>query len=115
MLALFMVLVALAVLLVLPGWLWFRLKRKQSIWLLALPVFGVGLWFALVAAGVGAQSLGNAIESFGIAAVAVVMAYAKFLAFDRMSALRARGTTIAFAVVALTTIGLRLLMPLLPE
>ena len=115
MVALFTVLVALAFLLVLPGWLWFRLKRKQCIWLLALPVFGIGLWLALVASGVGAQSLGNTIESFGIAAVAVVVAYTKFLVFDRMSALQTRGTAIAFVVVALTTIGLRLFMPLLPE
>jgi len=114
MIAWFMMM-ALPVFLILPGWLWFRRKRKQSVWLLALPVFGVGLWLALALAGVGAQSLSNIIELFYIAVIAVVVAYVKFLAFDRMSALQARGTAIAFAAIALTTIGLRLFMPLLPE
>ena len=108
-------LVALPFLLILLGWLWFRRKHKQSLWLLALPVFGVGLWIALAAAGIGAQSLSNIVELFYVAAIAVVVAYVKFLAFDRMSALQTRGTAIAFAVIALTTIGLRLFMPLLPE
>jgi hypothetical protein len=91
MVALFSVLMALAILLILPGWLWFRRKRPQSAWLLALPVFGVGLWLALTLAGVGAQSLSNIVESLAIAATAVVVAYIKLLAFDPSSALRSRG------------------------
>jgi hypothetical protein len=115
MVALSTILVALPLLLILPGWLWFRRKCKQSVWLLALPFFGVALWSVLAAAGVGAQSLSNIVELFYIAVVAVVVAYVKFLVFDRVSVFQTRGTTIAFAVIALITVGFRLFMPLLPE
>lgn len=115
MVALFAVLSTLAILLILPAWMWFRRERPQSAWLLALPVFGLGLWLALTAAGVGAQSLSNIVEALGIAVVAVAVAHAKFLVFDRSPALRSRGTVVAFAVVALVTLALRLFMPQLPE
>jgi hypothetical protein len=115
MATLFLVLAALAILLILPGWLWFRRKRPQSAWLLALPVLGIGLWVALTLAGVGAQSLSNIVESIGIAATAVLVAYIKFLVLDRSSVLRSRGTAIAFSIVALVTVALRLFMPVLPE
>ena len=115
MAALFTVLSLLAVLLILPGWLWFRRKQPQSPWLLALPIFGIALWVALTMGGVGPQSLSNIVESFGVAATAVAVTYVKFLALDRSPALHSRGTAIAFGVVALVTFGFRLLMPSLPE
>jgi hypothetical protein len=115
MVLLFAVLSLLAILLILPGWLWFRRKQPQSRWLLALPVFGIVLWIALTAAGIGPQSLSNIVESFVVAATAVVVSYVKFLALDRYPALYNRGTAISFAVVVLITLGLRLLMPSIPE
>jgi hypothetical protein len=115
MFALFAVLSLLAVLLILPGWLWFRRKQPQSPWLLALPVFGVALWLLLTVSGLGPQSLSNIVESFGVAATAVVVTHVKFLALDRSQVLRRRGTVIAFVVVTLVTFGFRLLMPSLSE
>ena len=116
MIFLLVLLVGLAVFLILPGWLRFRLDRLQSAWLLvALPAFGIGLWLLITATGIGAQSLSNLIEIFIVSTAAVVVAYIKFFAFDRFPALQARGTLVAFALVAAITIGLRLLMPMLPE
>jgi len=115
MVAVFTILIALATLLILPGWLWFRRKIPQSVWILGLPIFGIGSWLALTMSGVGAQSLSNIVETIGIVAAAIVFAYIKFLAFDRSPALSSRGTFIAFAAVGLTALGLRLFMPELPE
>jgi hypothetical protein len=39
----------LAILLIIPGWLWFSRNHPQAVWLLALPPFGIGLWLALAA------------------------------------------------------------------
>ncbi|WP_057923095.1 hypothetical protein [Lysobacter capsici] len=115
MLIYFAVLTALATLLILPGWLWLQRARPRSAWVLVLPQFGINLWLAIAAAGIGAQSLSNLIELFGVAAVGVAIAYFKFLVLDRSSALSSRATAIAFGLIALAAIGLRLLMPILPE
>jgi len=115
MIVLFIALPVFAILLIFPGWLWFRRKHQQSIWLLVLPIFGIGLWVALIAAGVGAQSLSNLSESFVVAATAIAAAYFKLLVLDQSAALSSRGNVIAFFVVALVAVGLRLFMPALPE
>jgi hypothetical protein len=115
MVVLFGALSIVAILIILPGWLFFRRRNAQSVWLLALPIFGIGFWLALAAAGLGSQSLANIVEVFGIATFAIVAAYIKFLAFDRSAALYSRGTFIAFAAVAVVTVGIRLFMPILPE
>ena len=115
MIVLLTLLSVLATLLILPGWLWFRREHPQSVSLLILPIFGVGLWVVITSAGIGPQSLSNIVESFAVAATAVIMVYLKFLALDRSQALQSQGTTIAFLVVALVTLGLRLFMPLIPE
>ena len=105
-----------AILLIIPGWHLLRRERPQSPSLLALPVFGMLLWIALVAAGVGPQSLSNLVELFGVAAAGVAAAYVKFLALDRSPVLQSRGAVfISFAMVALVVLGLRMLMPELPE
>ncbi|MBE1159102.1 hypothetical protein [Dyella acidiphila] len=114
MVALFFVVSVLAIVLIMPGWLWCGRKRHQTMWLLALPPLGIGLWAALAKLGVGAQSLGNIVEALVIAAVAVLMAYVKFLLLDRAGFSRS-GVIAAYVVVAVVTVGLRLFMPSMPE
>lgn len=111
----FTLLLVFAVLLIFPGWLWFRSKSTQTAWLLALPVFGITFWIALVVAGIGPQSLSNLIEVLGVVVASVLMPYIKFLVIDRSPTFRSRGLIICYASVTLITLGFRLLMPLIPE
>jgi hypothetical protein len=99
-------------LITLPGWLWARRRRPQSVWLLFLAVPGLVTWIALAWAGVGSQSLGNVVELFAVAAAAIAAGYAKFILFDRWT--RSAGVVALVAVVVLTVV-LRLLMPVVPE
>jgi hypothetical protein len=113
--ALFALVIVVAGLLILPGWLWARRRSSQSGWLLLLPLPGVAVWVALTAVGIGAQSLANVIEIFAVAGAAVIAAYLKFLVLDR----RFQGPYVsglaALVGVVVVTMALRLLMPSLPE
>jgi hypothetical protein len=115
MVLMFIVVSAIAASLVLLGWLWCRSRRPQSLLVFMLPLFGIGGWGALAAAGVGAQSLANLIEVFGVAAAAIVVAYASMFAFDHSPQRRPQATVIAFIAVAMIVLGLRLLTPVLAE
>lgn len=114
MVALFFVVSLLAVLLIIPGWLWCRRKHQQTAWTLALPPIGIGLWAVLTDLGVGSQSLGNIVEVFVIAALAVLTAYVKFLLLDKVGLSRF-GVVAAYVVVGVLTVGLRLFMPSISE
>lgn len=105
----------LAMLLIVPGWLWVRRTRPQTSWLLALPFIGMALWLALAALGVGAQSLSNVIELLVLAAAAVVFSYLNFFVFDRSTTLGGKNTIVTFLLVGLVALCLRLFMPVIPE
>jgi len=101
--------------LMVPGWFWAKRYCHQSIWFFVLPLTGVAFWFTLIASRIGAQSLSNLIEIYGVAAAAIVGAYAKFLYFDRAEKRPGKGTVVAFAFVFIVALALRLFMPALPE
>lgn len=107
--------ILVATVLMVPGWFWARKFCRQSIWFFGLPLAGVVFWFTLIASRIGAQSLSNLIEIYGVAVAAVVAAYAKFLFFDRSEKRRGKGAAVAFAFVIIIALALRLFMPALPE
>jgi hypothetical protein len=111
----FLVVSLVATALILPGWLWAKRQKPQSPWLLLLPVSGVGFWFVLAMLRIGPQSLSNLIEIPIVAIVAVVVVYLKIFAIDKQLKIPAFGEAIPYVVVASVALGLRLLMPLLPE
>lgn len=115
MIVMFGALSLLGAALIVPGWLWAKKRTPQTLSLFLLPVAGIGLWVLLTASGVGAQSLSNLSEVFGVVAAAVVAAYLKFLVFDRRFENKPLGVVVAFVIVAVVTIAFRLFMPQLPE
>jgi hypothetical protein len=73
-------------------------------------------WLVLVGLRIGSSpSLSNLIEMFFVSSGAVSAAYMKFLVFDKVDGLQSQGNALATALLVLTTLGLRLLMPALPE
>ena len=108
-------LLLIAALVILPGWLYFGRTSPQPKWLFAVPVFGIGLWVALTYIGIGAQSLSNVVEVFAVATSAVASAYVKFFLLDRSAGLKSKSTVLILTVVVLTTVCLRLFTPPLPE
>jgi hypothetical protein len=105
----------LADVLILPGWIWVRRRQPWSRWIFALPFMGVALWFAIVALGLGAQSFANIVEALIVAASAVVTSYLVFLLAALSHFTVSRSTFMAFIVVTLVVVCLRVLMPNLPE
>jgi hypothetical protein len=104
----------LAILLIIPGWLWFSRNHPQAVWLLALPPFGIGLWLALAAFGIGPQSLGNLVEIPVIAVAAVLGAYLKILLLDKFD-IKKYVILVIYMLVSIACISLRLLMPVISE
>jgi len=101
--------------LIFPGWLWARKRKGQSFWLLVLPAAGIILWLGLSLLPIGAQSLSNLAEVFGVVVAAVIVAYLKFFILDRKFGNSPVGMVIAFIVVAIVTVAFRLFTPELPE
>jgi hypothetical protein len=104
----------LGILLIAPGWFWFRRNHSQTAWLLVLPIFGAGLWLTLAVLGIGPQSLSNVVEMFFIVAAAVLVTYIKFLVLDRIR-VKKYGPWLAYAAIGVVTIIIRLYMPDIPE
>jgi len=96
-----------------PGWMIARRRKPQGPAILLLSLPGIVLWTILTAAGIGAQSLSNVIEIFGIAVVSVIVAYVKLFIMDR-HAMKDSGI-IALLIVLGVTLLLRLFMPVIPE
>jgi hypothetical protein len=113
MIVLFVMLAIISAALIAPGWVIARRQNPQgpAIMFLALP--GIILWTVLTASGVGAQSLSNIIEIFGIVVVSVIAAYAKLFIMDRRE--MKQSGIIALIIVLGITLLLRLFMPVIPE
>lgn len=101
--------------LIYPGWRKADQRKRQGASVFFLPLMGIFLWGALVSARLGAQSLSNLVELYAVAAMAVAAAYVKFHLLDHKFKSRGRSTAAAWALLAIAVIGLRLLMPVLPE
>lgn len=113
MIVLFVILAIISAALIFPGWIFARRRNPQGPAILFLALPGIILWTVLTAAGVGAQSLANIIEIFGITAVSVITAYIKLFIMDRRE-LKHAGI-ISLLIVLGVTLLLRLFMPLIPE
>jgi hypothetical protein len=111
----FLALVAVATLLLIPGWYWKDKHGTKGIAILALPSANCAFWFVLIYFGVGQASLSNLVEIFAVAAFAVVCGYLKFFVFDNFTKIAGKSTVAAFTLALLFSLALRLLMPALPE
>jgi hypothetical protein len=101
--------------LIYPGWCKADQRKRQGVSVLFLPLAGMTLWGALVFAGLGAQSLSNLVEVYVVCAMAVVIAYIKFHMLDREIKRAGKSAAVAWGLLAIAVIALRLLMPVLPE
>ena len=104
----------LAALLIVPGWLLFRRRRHQTVWLFVLPPFAIGLWSILATFGIGPQSMGNFVELLVVSMAAILAAYLKMFLLDKFG-MQKYGNLIAYMAVATVALGLRLFMPVFPE
>jgi|GEM_PF-6976314 len=102
-------------LLIVPGWV--SLPRGHAVGRVVffLPALGVAAWVALVAVGVGEQSLSNVVEVLFVQAFAVVAAYVLLILAARDGQGRRLVGVMAFAAVLAFAVVLRLTMPGLPE
>lgn len=111
----FLGIVAVATVVLVPGWYWRKSHGAKGNWILALPLATSVFWFLLIYCGVGQASLSNLMEIYLVAAFAVFIAYLKFLVLDRLIKKPDRNTMIIFAIALLFSLLLRLFMPALPE
>jgi hypothetical protein len=109
-------LVLVPLVLLIPAWIVSRGREDRDA--LVLPfvhVPAVTLWAGIVAAGMGAQSLGNLVEGFILGGVAILLGYLKILVVDQFTS-RHRATTYGLAALLLVlAVALRSLMPIIPE
>jgi len=115
MFVLFPLMAIIGVLIILPGWIWARKQTTQNLMILFAPVVGIAFWVGLTAMGIGPQSLANIIETFIVLAVSIISPYLKFFIFDRNMQHRSCGVLYVFLIIFIVTLGLRLLMPQIPE
>jgi hypothetical protein len=113
MFVLFVMLPIISAALIAPGWMIARRQNPQGPAILFLTLPGIILWTVLTASGVGAQSLSNIIEIFGIVVVSVIVAYTKLFVMDRRE-IKQSGM-IAISIVLGVALLLRLFIPVIPE
>ncbi len=115
MFAFFTVLLAASAILNLPAWFVARGRQESASWLPFIGAPAILAWVALVALGVGPQSLANIVEAIALATLSVVLCYAQvFFLNRRFPHVRRTSGYLALALIAVAVL-LRLLMPLLPE
>ena len=115
MIALAALVVLISTSLIVPGWICAKRSGNGGVAVMSLPLVGIGMWFALSAMGVGAQSLSNIIEIFPIAVLSIAVAYLVLFALRRRLASRHMLFSVAVGAVVMFVVCLRLLVPVLPE
>jgi len=99
----------------LPAWLVARRRQEATWWLPFLGAPAILAWVALLALGVGPQSLSNIVEVMALAVLSIVPCYAQvFYLNRRFPNVRRTSACLALLLIA-AAILLRLFMPLLPE
>ena len=86
-----------------------------GITVLRRPPAPVLIWYLLVAAGVGPQSLSNIVELFIIAVAVLALAYVRVFVLDRLTGSPKTNAIVILALSVIVPIVLRLTMPVLPE
>jgi len=98
----------------LPAYLYARKKTQESVWLLFATIPSLLFWIVLIAAGYGAQSLGNFIEFAWLIGIAIVLLYVKVFVVNSRVASAKQATYGLIALLCLIALMLRTFMPILP-
>jgi uncharacterized membrane protein len=115
MIAVFIVLILFTSLTSGPAWWNARCRGTWIAWDYASLVVPFGLWLVLASAGFGPQSLSNIVETFVLAAVIPILHSVRVFLVDKRIKYRRRNSIIVFVVANFVAIGLRALVPTLPE
>lgn len=105
----------LPMVLIYPGWCKADQRKKQGASILFMPLLAMALWGALLFAELSEKSLSNLVEVYGVVAMAVGIAYVKFLLLDRQFKRGGKSAAAAWALLAIAVTAFTLLMPVLPE
>jgi hypothetical protein len=98
-----------------PAWWDARRRGTWIAWDFASLVVPFGLWLVLASAGFGGESLSNIVETFVLAAVIPIFHSIRVFFVDRRFKYWPRNSIIVFVAANLVAIGLRALVPTLPE
>ncbi len=83
MFAFFTVLLAASAILNFPAWFVARGRQESTWWLPFIGAPAILAWVALVALGVGPQSLSNLVEAMALAALSVILCYTQVFLLNR--------------------------------
>jgi hypothetical protein len=112
------ILIATAIVLCLIiGFTWVTAKRRGAlfVWDYATVLGPVPVWYALAAAGVGSNSMGNLLEIPVVLLLGAVMFALRVFVFDRALKSPTRASFATFVVTLALVVMVRLFMPNMPE
>ncbi|MEE9270170.1 MAG: hypothetical protein V3V49_07905 [Candidatus Krumholzibacteria bacterium] len=115
MFALLPLLILVIAVVVSPLWFYARKRNRWFGWDYALLTAPLAIWFLLVMAGIGPQSLSNIIELFIIALVVILLLYARVFVIDAASKHYRVNSMVVFVLACAAPVILRFTMPLIPE
>jgi predicted branched-subunit amino acid permease len=115
MFAFFAALLAVSAIVNLPAWFLARRRSEATWWLPLIGTPAILTWVALVALGVGPQSLSNVVEAMALTAFSVLLCYAQVLVLNRRFTQPRRTSAFLLASLVGVAVLLRLFMPPLPE
>lgn len=115
-----MILLVIALLLVstvisLPAWRLCVRQDKFLWWDYGMPIYPILAWLALVYAGVGAQSLSNAVELLLIGGLVVIVSYMRVFVFNKFLRNGYHISILSNALLLVISALLRMVMPVIPE